>query len=313
MTIRRIDAHQHFWRPARGDYGWLRADDAKLAPLYRDFLPADLQATLQVHHVTQTVLVQAAPSEAETDFMLALAESTGFIGGVVGWVDLGRAESASTLARWAEWHPHLKGVRPMLQDLADPDWIAHAPHADTVRTMQRLGLRFDALVKPQHLGALLRFVESWPELPVVIDHAAKPPLVEGWDADWVGQWRRRMTELAAYPLVSCKFSGLLTEAPEGAGTTELRPVWDHLIHCFGPERLMWGSDWPVLNLASDYANWINVADSLIDELSPDEQARVWHGTAACFYGMEMSAEPRPAARSPQGAARTSVRSEQIPE
>ncbi|MEJ8846944.1 amidohydrolase family protein [Variovorax rhizosphaerae] len=286
MTIQRIDAHQHFWRPARGDYGWLRADDPGLAPLYRDFMPTDLQPTLQTHQVAQTVLVQAAESEAETEFMLSLAESTTFIGGVVGWVDLSRAESTSTLARWAERHPHLKGVRPMLQDLADADWIAHAPYADTVRTMQRLGLRFDALVKPQHLSGLLRFVQAWPDLPVVIDHAAKPQLRAGWNADWAGSWRRQMAELAAHPQVVCKFSGLLTEAPEAAGAAELRPVWSHLLECFGPDRLLWGSDWPVLNLASDYVNWIGVADSLIGELSVDEQASVWHDTAARFYGLE---------------------------
>ncbi|MEJ8854869.1 amidohydrolase family protein [Variovorax robiniae] len=287
MTIQRIDAHQHFWRPSRGDYGWLRADDPGIAPLYRDFMPADLQATLQAHHVEQTVLVQAAESEAETEFMLGLAESTPFIGGVVGWVDVSLAESSTTLARWVERHLHLKGVRPMLQDLADTEWIAHAPHADTVRTMQRLGLRFDALVKPQHLGALLRFVQSWPDLPVVIDHAAKPQLRAGWDVDWAGPWRRQMAELAAHSQVVCKFSGLLTEAPDSAGAAQLRPVWDHLLECFGPTRLLWGSDWPVLNLASDYANWIGVANSLIGELSPDEQASVWHDTAARFYGLEM--------------------------
>ncbi|MEJ8824106.1 amidohydrolase family protein [Variovorax humicola] len=286
MTIRRIDAHQHFWRPARGDYGWLRADAADLAPLYRDFMPADLQGLLQAHGITQTVLVQAAPTEAETDFMLSLAASTAFIGGVVGWVDLSRAESASTLARWVGQHPRLKGVRPMLQDIPSPDWIVHAPHADTVRAMQRLGLRFDALVKPQHLGALLQFVESWPELPVVIDHAAKPRFDSGWDTEGAGLWRRQMAELAAFPQVVCKFSGLLTEAPASAGAAELRPAWNHLLYCFGPGRLMWGSDWPVLNLASDYATWIGVADSLIGELAPDEQAQVWHGTAARFYGLD---------------------------
>jgi L-fuconolactonase len=289
MTIHRIDAHQHFWQPARADYGWLRADDPELAPLYRDFMPADLQATLQAHDVTQTVLVQAAPSEAETDFMLGLAASSAFVGGVVGWVDLSRIESASTLARWAEQHPRLKGVRPMLQDIAAPDWIAHAPHADAVRAMQRLGLRFDALVKPQHLGALLQFVQAWPELPVVIDHAAKPQLVDGWDAGWAGLWRRQMAELAAHPQVFCKLSGLLTEAPASAGADELRPAWNHLLYCFGPGRLMWGSDWPVLNLASDYAEWVGVADSLIRELSPDEQANVWHGTAERFYGLRAAA------------------------
>jgi L-fuconolactonase len=286
MMIHRIDAHQHFWRPARGDYGWLRADDPALAPLYRDFMPADLGATLAAHGVRQTVLVQAAPSEAETDFMLDLAASNEFIGGVVGWVDLSRPQAAATLANWAEQHPRLKGVRPMLQDIPDIDWLAQAPHPDAMAALQRLGLRFDALVKPAHLLALLAFVRAWPGVPVVIDHAAKPCLVEGWNAAWAGPWRTRMAELATHPQVACKFSGLLTEAPASPGIAALRPVWEHLLECFGPDRLMWGSDWPVLNLAADYASWVGMAEALVGELAADEQVCVWHGTAARFYGLE---------------------------
>ncbi|MDM0116508.1 amidohydrolase family protein [Variovorax sp. J22R133] len=283
--IQRIDAHQHFWQPARGDYGWLRPDVPALHALYRDFMPEDLVGHLQAQGVVQTVLVQAAASEAETDFLLALAETNNFVGGVVGWVDLSHADAASTLAKWSDGHAKFKGVRPMLQDLADTDWIAHAPHPAAIEALQRLGLRFDALVKPPHLGALLHFVQAWPDLPVVIDHAAKPQLAEGWNAPWAEAWRRQMAELAAYPQVCCKLSGLLTEAPPSAGADALRPVWDHLLQCFGPERLMWGSDWPVLNLASDYASWVAISDVLVRELAPDEQASVRQGCATRFYGL----------------------------
>ena len=282
-VMQRIDAHQHFWRPARGDYSWLRADVPLLAPLLRNFLPDDLQPMLAAHNVTQTVLIQAAASEAETDFLLDLAASNAFIGGVVGWVDVSRVQSVATLERWAS-NPKFKGVRPMLQDLPEADWIARAPHPDVLRALIRLGLRFDALVQPWHLQALLQFLRAWPELPVVIDHAAKPQLVQGWQADWAPQWRRGMADIAAHPQVMCKFSGLLTEAPTGAPQT-LRPVWDQVLQWFGPARLMWGSDWPVLTLAGDYAAWVALSESFIGQLSPHDQGLIWSGNAHRFYGL----------------------------
>ena len=286
----RTDSHQHFWRPARGDYGWLRADEPALAPLYRDFLPADLAPIRAAHGVTQTVLVQAAATEAETDFMLSLADQHDFIGGVVGWVDLSRADSVATLERWAR-HPRFKGVRPMLQDLPDADWIAHAPDPDVVAALIRLRLRFDALVKPQHLAPLLRFVDRWPALPVVIDHAAKPALAAGWAADWAATWRTGMAELARRPQVVCKFSGLLTEAA-GPARSDLQaalaavnPVWDALLNTFGPGRLLWGSDWPVLTLAAGYADWVAVCEALAVDLAVQDQSSFWAGNAATFYGL----------------------------
>lgn len=287
----RIDSHQHFWRPARGDYTWLRVDQPALAPLVRDFLPGDLEPILQANGVAKTVLVQAADSPAETGFMLDLAARHDFIAGVVGWVDLSRSDAVATLEAWAK-HPKFKGVRPMLQDLPQVDWIEREPHPDAVRALIRLGLRFDALVKPQHLPSLLRFAQAWPELPMVIDHAAKPQLAQGWEAGWAGDWRSGMAALAALPHVHCKFSGLLTELAPGqqvsteASVAALRPVLGALLQWFGPGRLMWGSDWPVLTLAGSYAGWVAAAGALIGELKPSDQAHVWHGTAQRFYGIE---------------------------
>ncbi|HSI56981.1 MAG TPA: amidohydrolase family protein [Ideonella sp.] len=286
----RVDAHQHFWRPARGDYAWLRPGVPGLAPLCRDFLPADLQATLLAQGVVQTVLVQAADSEAETDFLLALAAEHGFIGGVVGWIDLSCAAAAETLARWAQ-HPKFKGVRPMLQDLPEADWIATAPHPAAMQALQRLGLRFDALVKAPQLAPLQRLLQAWPALPVVIDHAAKPALAQGWEGEWAGRWRADMARIAAHPQVMCKLSGLLTEmspaqrrSPQAALET-LRPLWHTLLASFGPARLMWGSDWPVLTLAGDYAGWVEVSETLLAELTAQEQAAVRRGNAERFYGL----------------------------
>ena len=283
--MKRIDSHQHFWCPARGDYAWLRADVPALAPLVRDILPEHLAPLLVANGVDQTVLVQAAASTEETEFLLALASRHDFIGGVVGWVDLGRADAVQTLAAWVR-HPKFKGVRPMLQDLPDADWIATAPHPDAVGALVRLGLRLDALVQPRHLPALLRFVQAWPGLSVVIDHAAKPELRSGWDAEWAAPWRAQMAELATFPQVMCKLSGLLTEAPPASGTAAvdaLRPVWRDLLQWFGPARLMWGSDWPVLTLAGSYRDWRATSEVLIGALPPHDQALVWHGCAQRFY------------------------------
>lgn len=288
----RVDSHQHFWRVSRGDYRWLRADDPALAPLLRDFGPEDLAPTLRTHGIGRTVLVQAADSTAETEYLLALAARHDVVGGVVGWVDLARADSAATLERWAA-QAKFKGVRPMLQDLAQDDWILHGPSAEALQAIERLGLRLDALVKPRHLKPLLAFVRRHPGLPVVIDHAAKPQLAQGWSADWAGPWQRGIAALAALPQVCCKFSGLLTEAAGvesvAAAVAALRPVWDTLLQAFGPQRLLWGSDWPVLTLAADYARWVEVSEALIGELPPTQRAQVWHDNAQRFYGLEHAA------------------------
>lgn len=286
----RVDAHQHFWRLARGDYAWLQGDDPALASLRRDFEPADLQPALQAAGIDRTVLVQAADSVAETEFMLALAGRHDFIAGVVGWVDLSQPASVATLEAWAR-HPKFKGVRPMLQDLPDVRWIEHGPHPEVLRALVRLCLRFDALVQPAHLPALQRFVDAWPELPVVIDHAAKPDLAAGWSSPGIAAWRQALRGLAAQPRIHCKFSGLLTQlspaqrATPAARRDAVQPVWDLLLEAFGPARLMWGSDWPVMTLAAGYDDGLQMAGHCIGGLPPVDQAQVWGGTAQRWYGL----------------------------
>ncbi|MDP9043922.1 MAG: amidohydrolase family protein, partial [Pseudomonadota bacterium] len=164
--MQRTDAHQHFWQIARGDYAWLNGGNPGVAALARDFMPDALAPALRKHGVSRTVLVQATDSVAETDFMLTLADAHDFVAGVVGWVDLTSEDAVPTLERLAA-NDRLKGVRPMLQDIPAPDWIVTAPRADAVRTLQRLGLRFDALVRPRQLEPLARFARAWPELAVV--------------------------------------------------------------------------------------------------------------------------------------------------
>ena len=270
----------------------MAAGDAALNPLRRDHLPQELLPLMQAAGVSHTVLVQAAATEAETAFMLALAQQHGWVAGVVGWVDLAAGDAAQRLNDLAGY-AKLRGIRPMLQDLPDPAWLLNAPAPQVWQAMSDLSLRLDALVNTRHLGVLNDFAQRHPRLPVVIDHGAKPPLREGWGSPTMEVWRVHMRHIAAQPQVCCKFSGLLTEAalapdaPLQAAIEAVRPVLHFLLETFGAERLIWGSDWPVLTLAASYARWTAVCEALLGELAPQEQARIWSGNAQTFYGLEI--------------------------
>ncbi|HTX48488.1 MAG TPA: amidohydrolase family protein [Caulobacteraceae bacterium] len=274
----RIDAHQHFWRLARADYGWLTAED--FPALYRDFGPSDLAPLLEAASVERTVLVQAAPTAAETAYLLELAETTPFVAGVVGWADLEAPDAPGAIEALAA-KPALLGLRPMLQDLDDDAWILRPSVAAALDTIQRAGLRFDALVKPRHLPHLTRLLAARPGLRVAIDHGAKPDIAGGALAEWAEAMRRIGRDSAAV----CKVSGLVTEAAPGWRGETLQPYVDVLLEAFGPARLMWGSDWPVVNLAGGYATWHAAAEALTECCTADERAEIFGGTAQRFYGI----------------------------
>jgi L-fuconolactonase len=277
MFMRRVDAHQHFWQLSRGDYTWLTPT---LDLLYRDYTAADLQPLLAAAGVDKTVLVQAAASVAETEFMLRVAEASGFVAGVVGWVDMESQQLDNTLQRLGE-NPLLVGIRPMIQDIADPQWMLKSELAPAFYTLVDMGLTFDALVTPQHLDALLMLLRRYPDLKVVIDHGAKPSIATGALDSWAKQISRLATETQAY----CKLSGLMTEAGNQPMLDCLLPYMETLVEQFGAERVMWGSDWPVLNMAAGYGDWIGISEAFIGRLSPDEQAAIWAGSAERFYGL----------------------------
>ena len=178
--------------------------------------------------------------------------------------------------------PLFKGLRPMLQDLPDAQWILDTRLGPAIQTMTELGLRLDLLIKPHQIEAALAFAQRHPELPMVIDHAAKPDIAHGQFESWA----RDMAEFARATPVFCKLSGLATEAGPDWGTATLRPYVDHLLRHFGPSRLMWGSDWPVLNLAGSYAAWMSTTLELLDVLSPAEQDQILGANAAKFYGIK---------------------------
>ena len=274
----RIDAHQHFWRVARGDYGWLTPQAHPL--ICRDFGPDDLRPLLGGAEVERTVLVQAAPTVAETEFLLSLATATPFVAGVVGWVDFEARDAASTIERLAR-DPALVGLRPMLQDLADDAWILRPSLQPALDAMAAVGLRFDALVTPRHLPHLGRFLAGRPDLKVVIDHGAKPDIAGGRVDGWADAMRAIGRDTGAL----CKLSGLVTEAGQSWTAEQLRPFVGVLVEAFGPGRLMWGSDWPVVNEAGGYAAWRAAAEALTDALSTQDRALIFGGTAAAFYGI----------------------------
>lgn len=258
----RIDAHQHFWQLARGDYGWLTPD---LEPLYRDFMPVDLAPHLAQHGIVGTILVQAAPTSAETKFLLEIADKTPSVLGVVGWTDFTAATAAAAIAALAK-HPKLVGLRPMIQDIADDNWILRGDLAPAFEAMIQADLTFDALVLPRHLAQLRQMLARHPKLRCVIDHGGKPEIAANKFDDWANDISMIAKESSAF----CKLSGLLTEAGKDWTISDLAPYVVHLLDCFGPERLVWGSDWPVLTMAASYDAWVDLTDSLIgDECARD--------------------------------------------
>jgi len=277
-----IDAHLHCWRIGRNDCTW---PPPELPAIHRDFEMDDWWREAAPLGVSSGVLVQSRESGSDTDWLLELAAHDDRVAAVVGWADLSAHDAPERIAALAA-HPKLRGLRPMLQDLPQDDWILRSKIEPAIHTMIAHQLCFDALVKPRHLPHLLRFAQRHPDLQIVIDHAGKPDIANGV----LEPWRTDISELAALPNVFCKLSGLLTEAGERNGAGGLRPYVDHLLQCFGPRRLLWGSDWPVLNLAGDYARWFRLADALTG-LNGAEHAVVFGGNAARFYRLRPADAP----------------------
>jgi L-fuconolactonase len=270
-----IDSHQHYWRLERGDYGWLTS---KLKPIYRDFGPADLEPLLQAAGASRTIAVQAAPTEAETAWLLALAKDTASISGVVGWTDFDSPDAPQRIAAMAR-NRLLVGLRPMIHDIADLDWMLSPAVGRALDAMRRHNLVFDALVRPPHLSRLLVLADRHPDLPIVIDHCAKPVIRDGLFEPWASD----MQALARRGHVCVKLSGLATEAATGWNHGNLAPYIKLVLDAFGAERILWGSDWPVLNLAGDYAGWMKATKALLKSLPSPERDAIMGGNAARVY------------------------------
>lgn len=271
----KIDSHQHFWTLSRGDYGWLTE---KLAPIYRDFGPDDMTPHLARNGIDRTIVVQAAPTVAETEFMLGIATKSPSVAGVVGWADFERPDAPLTIARLAA-NPLLVGLRPMIHDIPDDKWMLRKNLAPAFAAMIEHNLVFDALVQPRHLPHLKMLAERYPSLPVVVDHAAKPFIRESK----LDPWRADIAAIAAHPSTVCKMSGMATEASAQWTASDLKPYVDHLLDVFGPGRILWGSDWPVLNLAGGYSRWVEATDILLQGLREHDRDAILGGNAADVY------------------------------
>ncbi len=278
-----IDAHQHYWDPARGDYFWMVPG----GKLDRVFSPADLRPSLARNKVGGTVLIQAAPTLDETDYLLRIADEEPTVLAVVGWIDFEDRSHLAALERFKR-NPKFKGVRPMILDIADAKWVKHANLNWAFEALVDLDLRFDALVHPQHVVPLLYRLLRHPQLKAVVDHAAKPQI-----QDEVFQpWSADITRLAAETSAFVKLSGLVTEANTDWTENDLQPYAKHILKTFGPDRVMFGSDWPVCLRSCSYDRWFAAASALTASCSEAERAAIFGGNAARFYGLDEAASAR---------------------
>jgi L-fucono-1,5-lactonase len=273
----RIDAHHHVWNLADRDYPWLGARGS--SPIARDFAIAELAPLAAARGIERTVLVQALETPEETRSLLNVAEENDLVGGVVGWVDLTAADVADQLA--ATRHAALVGIRHAVQSEDDPDWLARADVLRGLAEVAKAGLVYDLLTYPHQLPAAVRAVVSVPECRFVLDHLSKPPIASGE----IQPWATRIHALAAEPNVVCKLSGMVTEASPKWTVEELRPYADIVLDAFGPERVMFGSDWPVCTLAASYEQVVEAAEELTTGLSAAEKEQVFGGTAQRVYGI----------------------------
>ena len=275
----RIDAHQHFWNYSAAEYPWIGAGLERLA---RDYLPSDLEPLLAAKQIDGSVAVQARQSVEESLWLLALAKAHPLVKGVIGWVDL-RSDRVGDELRVLAANPTFVGVRHVVQDEPDPRFVLGEGFIRGLRQLRQHGLTYDLLLYPTQLPAAVELVGLLPEQPFVVDHLAKPRIATGEIADW----DRDIRAIARHENVCCKVSGMVTEAVrQGWRRDDFTPYLDVVLEAFGPERLMFGSDWPVCLLAGEYADVAAIPRDYFSRLSATEQRMVWGDTAARFYGLK---------------------------
>jgi L-fuconolactonase len=271
-----IDAHHHLWQYNDRDYVWMSGE---MNALRRDFLLPDLEQVARESAIEGTVAVQARQTIDETEWLLGMASTHRLLQGVVGWVPLCKPDVAGYLEHFAS-NSKLKAVRHVLHDEPDDFFMLRDDFNYGVGLLQRFGIAYDILIFERHLPQTLEFVDRHPGQVFIVDHIAKPKIKAGE----LSPWKENVLELAKRDNVYCKVSGMATEANWKAWTPEqLRPYFDIILASFGPERLMFGSDWPVLTLAGSYRRWAETFRSWISELAPAEQDQMARGTAIRAY------------------------------
>lgn len=275
----RIDAHQHFWEYHPEEYPWITEE---LGVLRRNFLPSDLAPELIKSDLEGSIAVQARQSLTESRWLLSLAEKNSHILGVVGWVDLCSDQIDAQLAEFSS-HPQFVGVRHVVQDEPDNSFMLRPDFLNGIDRLKNHGLSYDILIFPKQLEAALQLVAQFPEQPFVIDHIAKPSIKDGS----LQPWQRHIKEFSKFPNVNCKISGMVTEADwENWKQEDMKPYLETVMETFSPNRLMYGSDWPVCLLAGNYCRIIDLATHYISQLSTQDQELVFGGTAAQFYKIQ---------------------------
>ena len=275
----RIDSHQHFWHYSPTEHAWM---SDSMSAIRRDFLPEDLQPLLASLNFDGCIAVQARQSLEETRWLLELADRFSFIKGVVGWLDLCSPELPSQLEHFA-CHPKLLGVRHIVQDEPDDEFMLRPEFRRGIAQLREFDLTYDLLLFPKHIPAAVRLVEEFPDQPLVLDHIAKPSIAQGL----ISPWREDIQRLAQFPNVSCKLSGMVTEAKWQQWQPEdYRPYLDTVAEAFGSDRLMIGSDWPVCLLSSDYASTMQLVIEYIQQFPEEAQAAILGGNCARFYGID---------------------------
>mgnify|MGYP001627385332 CR=1 FL=1 len=277
----RIDSHQHFWKYNPAKHSWM---DERKTVIKQDFLPKDLYPLLQKNEIDACVAVQAAQDEAENDFLLGLAEDFEFIKGVVGWVDLRKQDVGDRLAFYQD-NKLVKGFRHIIQDEADPKFMLQPSFLAGIGLLEKSGFTYDILIYPKHLENALTLVRKFPHQRFVLDHIAKPEIGKEYAFE---SWSKGIKALAACDNLSCKVSGMVTEADwTGWLKEDFTPYLDLVTAAFGTERLMYGSDWPVCLLAASYDKVIDLAKTYFSNFSQSEQQAVFGGNAARFYQLNL--------------------------
>jgi len=275
----KIDAHHHMWKYSAAEYGWITPE---MRAIRRDFLPQDLEPLMHHFDIDGTVAVQARGTLEETNWLLDLADKHSVIRGAVGWVPLTDGARVKPVLEKLAGRPKLCGVRHVVQDEPDANFILRPDFNQGVAALREFKLRYDILIFERHLPAAIQFVDRHPNQIFILDHVAKPRIKDGI----LAPWDRNMRELAKRPNVYCKLSGMVTEAdPHHWTPAGLQPYIDVVLAAFGPRRLMYGSDWPVMLLAGDYERWYRTVTVAIGKLSKSEQDRIMGETAREAYGI----------------------------
>ncbi|HEX4310081.1 MAG TPA: amidohydrolase family protein [Acidobacteriaceae bacterium] len=279
MPAECIDAHHHLWKYVPEHYPWMAEN---MAVLRRDYLADDLAAVAHAAGVTGTVVVQARQRLEETEWLSAIAAHSSLIRGVVGWAPLADESAPAVLEKFAAL-PKIRGMRHVLHDEPDDFYMLRDDFNRGVAHLHKLNLRYDLLIFEKHLPQTIQFVDRHPHQIFIVDHIAKPRIRDRL----LSPWREQLAQLAQRENVYCKLSGMVTEANWSSWTeADLQPYFETALEAFGPNRLMFGSDWPVLTLAASCSQWIETARRALAALSPHEQQRIFHDTAVEAYGLE---------------------------